>query len=148
MEVTLSAEFLTWWRNRLARGVHIIFYFCVLLLQGSSSWFMRVHRAQGNCVLSFMWKCSSCPRRAPDLNPIAHFRDELGHWLWARPYHPTLTNALVAEWEQNPCSQVPQPCKKSSQRRGGGYIIAHGLKNESKVKIFWEYDFSFAHFWV
>lgn len=54
-----------------------------------------------------------------DLNPTEHLCDELDHWLWARPLHPTsvpdITNTLFGLNRMNPYIS----CKKPSQKSGG-----------------------------
>jgi hypothetical protein len=67
---------------------------------------------------------SRSERKSPD-NSLKHLWDELEWRLRARPNRPIsvldLTNALVAEREASPCSNVPTSSGKPSQKSGGCY---------------------------
>ena len=69
------------------------------------------------------------PAQSPDLKPIEHLWDELERQLRARPNHPisvpTLTNALVAKWEQVHAAMV-QHLVESLPRREEAVIAAKG----------------------
>jgi hypothetical protein len=69
------------------------------------------------------------PALSPDLNPIEHIWNELKRRLCARPNLQTsvldLTNALVAEWKQDPAAMF-QHLVQSLTRRVEAVAVAKG----------------------
>ncbi len=68
--------------------------------------------------------CNNLTAQSSDFNPTQYLWDELEHWLWARPDHPTslldLSIALVAE-----CSQVSASGGKHETRIAEAVIVAN-----------------------
>ena len=72
-------------------------------------WFVEIG------VEEFDWHAQS-----PDLNPTEHLWNELECGLRDRPNRPTsvpgLTNALVAEWKQDPAAMFQHPVESLPRR--------------------------------
>ena len=100
----------------LARGADIL----VPLWTFARGLFGRVHKARGNCSLSLVWKnLTGLPWSQPQ-----YIWDELEHWLWARPYHPTSRSTVMQLWRNgNRIPPVRYPVfHKPSEKSVGFYI--------------------------